>query len=82
MAFTRYLGWILLPILVWSIGGAWIEGNRILWLRAQESVAVPANCDFARVPSTHSTPCILEQLALLAGISSVQTCLRGACRLH
>ncbi|KAL0048076.1 hypothetical protein WJX82_007103 [Trebouxia sp. C0006] len=26
MAFTRYLGWILLPILVWSIGGAWIEG--------------------------------------------------------
>lgn len=26
MALTRYLGWILLPILIWSLGGAWIEG--------------------------------------------------------
>ena len=26
MGLTRYLGWILLPILVWSLGGAWIEG--------------------------------------------------------
>ena len=27
MGLTRYLGWILLPILVWSLGGAWIEGQ-------------------------------------------------------
>ena len=77
MAFTRYLGWILLPILVWSIGGAWIEGNRqsrTLRLRAHDSVAVPASCDSARVRLTHPTPCILEQLALLAGILSRPAC--------
>lgn len=27
MGLTRYLGLILLPILVWSLGGAWIEGT-------------------------------------------------------
>ncbi len=48
MAFTRYLGWILLPILVWSVGGAWIEGERRLQtilVCAHDSVAVSASCD-------------------------------------
>lgn len=30
MALTRYLGWVLLPVLVWSLGGAWIEGANSL----------------------------------------------------
>ncbi len=83
MAFTRYLGWILLPILVWSVGGAWIEGerhSRTLWVRAHDSVAISASCDSARVCLTHPTPCILEQLVLLAGILPVQA--RPECALR
>ncbi len=83
MAFTRYLGWILLPILVWSVGGAWIEGerhSRTLWLRAHENVAVPASCDSARVCLTHPTGATCT--ACWHFICPDSTCVRAACRLH
>ncbi len=85
MAFTRYLGWILLPILVWSLGGAWIEGehhSRTLSVRAYDSVAVSAIFD----PALHESPD-----TVLPGATCIacwrfscpsSTIMRAACRLH
>ena len=77
MAITRYLGWILLPILVWSVGGAWIESEqRLLHLRICMHAECCVTCTICLLQLSVTCSCYRLQLSLVA-----QTCqqLRAPC---